>query len=211
MMITLTLLYLQEGDAERAGERRMHDGGRAVPLLVIDDEPEIIEWLTLLLETSLPFDAEVYGAGNATQALAVLEEVRVDVVVSDINMPKMSGLQLAQAIKARWKDCRIIFLSGYDRFEYIYSAQKIEGARYVLKNEDDQVLLGEICSAVEELEEEKRQAQRLELLEQSTYRVLMRQDCLARLISGDCAAGAAFQQTMEQAGFPSGWMGIFTG
>lgn len=78
-------------------------------LLVIDDEPEIIEWLTLLLETSLPFDAEVYGAGNATQALAVLEEVRVDVVVSDINMPKMSGLQLAQAIKARWKDCRIIF------------------------------------------------------------------------------------------------------
>lgn len=171
-------------------------------LLVIDDEPEIIEWLTLLLETPLPFDAEVYGAGNATQALAVLEEVRVDVVVSDINMPKMSGLQLAQAIKARWKDCRIIFLSGYDRFEYIYSAQKIEGARYVLKNEDDQVLLGEICSAVEELEEEKRQAQRLELLEQSTYRVLMRQDCLARLISGDCAAGAAFQQTMEQAGLP---------
>ena len=95
----------------------------------------------------MPFDAEFYGAGNATNALAVLEEVRVDVVVSDINMPKMSGLQLAQAIKARWKDCRIIFLSGYDRFEYIYSAQKIEGARYVLKNEDDQVLLGEICKS----------------------------------------------------------------
>lgn len=75
-------------------------------LLIIDDEPEILEWLELLLRTSLPYETEVYKAHGATEALDVLDRIRIDLVVSDINMPRMTGLELSKKIHERWRQCR---------------------------------------------------------------------------------------------------------
>lgn len=152
-------------------------------LLIIDDEPEILEWLELLLRTSLPYETEVYTAHGATEALEVLDRIRIDLVVSDINMPRMSGLELSKKIHERWKQCRIIFLSGYDRFEYIYQAQEIPHARYVLKNEDDAVLLREIEQAIDEIEESRRQMEELNKPKDTYFLAFLQQEYLRRLIN----------------------------
>lgn len=77
----------------------------------------------------------------------------------------------------------IIFLSGYDRFEYIYQAQEIPHARYVLKNEDDAVLLREIDQAIQEIEDSRRQLEEANNPKDTYFLALLQQECLRRLFN----------------------------
>lgn len=104
-------------------------------VLILDDEEIILEGLC-----SFPW--ERYGckvSGKATNGLAGLEEIKKqepDLIVSDIKMPEMDGLAFAKEARALLPDVEIVFLTGYDNFEFARKAIKISAAEYLLKPVD---------------------------------------------------------------------------
>ena len=125
-------------------------------LLLVDDERHVIDWLFDLFREQADLDLDIYRAYTARQALAVLEQTHMDIILSDIRMPGMDGFQLADEVLSRWPACRILFLTGYDSFDYIYRANKSGCIRYLLKTEDDEEIVEEIRRSIASLEEEKR-------------------------------------------------------
>lgn len=102
-------------------------------LIVIDDEREIrngfcnfFPWDEVGFEIAAQFS-------DAESALKWLENHTVDVVVSDINMPGMDGLQLAQRLQHRRLE--VVLLSGYSEFEYARKAIELNVANYILKSD----------------------------------------------------------------------------
>ena len=53
-----------------------------------------------------------------------MEQRKIDIMIVDINMPQMSGLELYDIIRERWPYCKIIFLTGYADFDYVYKVHK---------------------------------------------------------------------------------------
>lgn len=84
-------------------------------------------------------ELDLATASSAVEAQDILEKRKIDVVIMDINMPQMSGLELYDIIRERWPYCKVIFLTGYSDFDYVYKVHK--HAKYVLKAEDDDKIL----------------------------------------------------------------------
>ena len=79
-------------------------------IMVVDDEPLVCEAVKMLLE----FDGhEVVTAGNGSEALALFEQGRFDLVITDYNMPGMKGDELALALKARRPGQPVIMLTAH--------------------------------------------------------------------------------------------------
>ena len=111
-------------------------------ILIVDDEPNIVEGLCHLIQAMDEDNLSVSKAYSGREALAVIEESPVDLVLSDIRMPGMSGLQLLSALERIWPSCRIVFLTGYSEFEYIHTAIKSpQCAGYLLKTEGDDEII----------------------------------------------------------------------
>jgi len=123
-------------------------------LLIVDDEPVIVEGLAAMLGASdLPFK-EIKLAYSATEALAYFEESVFDIVLADIRMPKINGLQMVDIIKQKSSTCKIIFLSGYSDFEYARQAIKFGASDYLLKPIEDEGVVSSIKKVIYELEKE---------------------------------------------------------
>ena len=71
-------------------------------------------------------------------------------------MPGMSGLQLMEQIHRQWPKCRVIFLTGYNEFDYIYAAIQYKGVNYILKTEGYDKVIAAVENAVEDIEKSFR-------------------------------------------------------
>jgi two-component system, response regulator YesN len=104
-------------------------------LLVVDDEPIIVDGLYELFKELKSYQLDVYKAYSGAEALEWLNKKRIDVVITDIKMPGIDGMQLLDKIHYNWPGCKVIFLTGHDAFEYVYKAIQHEGVKYLLKTE----------------------------------------------------------------------------
>jgi two-component system response regulator YesN len=104
-------------------------------ILIVDDEYLV----RLGLKTTIDWAA--YGcviageAGNGRDALELFEKTNPDVILTDIKMPIMDGLELTRAVKAKNRKVQIIILSHYDEFAYAREALSAGAFRYILKSE----------------------------------------------------------------------------
>lgn len=102
-------------------------------LVIVDDELSARAGLKDCFDWS-EFEIEVAGeADNGIKALEVIQKVKPDIVITDVKMPKMDGIKLSAELSRLYKNIKIIFISGYDEFEYLKSALKIEAVDYILK------------------------------------------------------------------------------
>ena len=87
-------------------------------LLVADDE--IIERKVLLktLQKNLEGQCELFQAENGREALEIYEKEKIQIAILDIEMPGINGIQAAEKIREKDKNCCIIFLTAYDEFSY---------------------------------------------------------------------------------------------
>ena len=101
-------------------------------ILIIDDEPKIRNGLSNLLTRREGW--EVAGAyENAADALKYLAVNQVDVMITDIKMPEISGLELIARIRERDKKTAIIIFSGYSNFQFAQRAIELGVSRYLTK------------------------------------------------------------------------------
>ncbi|MFQ7595534.1 MAG: response regulator [Acutalibacteraceae bacterium] len=121
-------------------------------ILIVDDEPMIVEGLCALFEEQDAVQLEVYKACLAAEALGIMNRRRIDILLTDIRMPAVSGIELMQRVRANWPACRIIFLTAFEEFEYAYAALKNPGVRFLLKTESHEAILRAVSECVAELE-----------------------------------------------------------
>jgi CheY-like chemotaxis protein len=105
-------------------ERPAPDARRARNVLVVDDEPDILESLQAYLEATLP-GVRVYTAGRADEALPMLRELDIQVVVSDLRMPGMDGLAFLTQVRKRFPTVRRILITAFSEEDLDERAQEV--------------------------------------------------------------------------------------
>ena len=104
-----------------------------IRVLLAEDQSMVLGALAALLE--LEPDIEVVGrARDGREALALLEEARPDVVLTDIEMPNVTGLELAAELKRRGSPARVVILTTFGRSGYLRRALDAGAAGYLLKD-----------------------------------------------------------------------------
>lgn len=125
-------------------------------VLVVDDEKMPRE----ILRSYLPWEElrvdRVEEAEDGAQALEMARLHRPDIVISDVKMPRMTGLEMAAAVRELYPDCKFIFLSGYTDKEYLKGAIKLRAVSYVEKPIDLEELTGVLREVTAELEQQAR-------------------------------------------------------
>jgi two-component system nitrate/nitrite response regulator NarL len=116
----------------------------AIKVLLIDNHPLVLDGLKAVLQTFE--NIEVVGsAGSAADGLELAKSNRPQVVLMDINMPKLNGIEAIELFRSVIPDVRIVMLSMHDSKEYISSSVMRGAAGYVLKD----VSTDEIVKAIE--------------------------------------------------------------
>ena len=102
-------------------------------VFIVDDEPFIIEGLYDIVDWS-SFGMEIVNhAGNGQAALQALSAQPVDILITDISMPIMNGLDLIREARRVQPDLKVIILSGFNEFEYLKEAMQLGIENYLLK------------------------------------------------------------------------------
>ena len=121
-------------------------------VFIVDDEPFIIEGMKALVPWE-EYGLYVVGvASNGREALAEIENVPVDILLTDIMMPVMDGLELISKVKERNPDIKCIVLSGYQEFNYVKKGMELGIENYLLKPVDEQELHFTLLNCIEKLE-----------------------------------------------------------
>lgn len=172
-------------------------------LMIVDDEAEIREGLIEAMDfPSLGF--EVVGAAeNGVEGLRLAESTEPDLVITDIRMPLMDGLTMAERIRRIHPTVQFLILSGYDEFEYARQAIGISAVSYVLKPISKRELNEEMRLVKEKIDREVERATDLKKLRAHFEASLpvMREALLTALAAGEiCADDAA--ETAARYGIP---------
>lgn len=102
-------------------------------MVIVDDKDDVIQGIRAMGRWA-DYGIEVAGwAGNGTDALQVVAECQPEIVITDIRMPLMDGIQLTALLKERNPAIKIVILSGYDEFSYAQQAVKLGAEEYLLK------------------------------------------------------------------------------
>ncbi|MGZ0041987.1 response regulator transcription factor [Paenibacillus ottowii] len=125
-----------------------------VQILLVDDESYVTESLTATIPWETLGIERVHQAASALAAVDVLEAFDIDILVTDIRMPGMTGLELIVEVNERWPHIRSLLLTGYADFEYAKKALQLKAFDYILKPVDDEEFIKCVSAAMDSLKEE---------------------------------------------------------
>ncbi|RJX39712.1 response regulator [Paenibacillus pinisoli] len=151
-------------------------------VLLVDDEildlkgmQTFIPWQELGMEV-------VEAVTNGFAASEVIERERIDILITDVRMPNMSGLELARKALDLHPNIKIIFVSGYQDFHYVKQALSLNACSYVVKPMDDNELIESLRKLRIDLDEEQKQLE-TELLYQRMFPIV-KTEYLLQLLEG---------------------------
>lgn len=133
-------------------------------IILVDDEEEVRKSIIKKIEWQAAGFHVVGDAENGEDAMEKIEMLEPDVVLTDIRMPYMDGLQLAEKVRQRYPSMKVVIFSGYDDFEYAQRAIKLNVSEYILKPVNVEELTSILKRIKENLDleiEEKRNLSRL--------------------------------------------------
>lgn len=137
-------------------------------ILIVEDEPIIRRGIASLIDFESLGISTVQEVENGEQALEKIREEAPDILLTDINMPKMDGITLAQLVRSEYPQMRIIFLTGYDYVDYLLSAVKIGVEDYILKPISKSDVSEIIVKLVSSLQKERKDKEIEKVLEKIT-------------------------------------------
>lgn len=133
--------------------RSEYKGDAMKKVMLVEDEEFILQGI-LCINDWAAMDMEViHMAHNGQEALRKFKENPVDIVVTDVEMPLMNGLDLIREIKAVSPRTRCLILSGYDEFEYAQTALRLDVDEYILKPINEEQLGEALRHAARRLDE----------------------------------------------------------
>lgn len=184
--------------------------------MVVEDEQYIREGILFLL-SGLVESAQITSACDGIEAWEkITQSGRVpDILITDIRMPGMDGLQLIQQVRSHSSATKVIFISGYEDFAYAQQAIRLGAIGYVTKPIDQEELLHLVQSAMQAIQREDRLGRELELRqsrrespEQQMQDVLQRMERTPGEVSlkslseqWNCSAAHVSQLFKEQTGY----------
>lgn len=155
-------------------------------VFLVDDEPIVLEGIRSKIE----WESKGFTfAGEATDgeiALSMIQEIKPDILITDIKMPFMDGLQLAAAIKKTQPWIKIIILSGHDEFDYAKRAISIGIEDYLLKPFTADEVLDALKKAASHLEQERTQVSDINKMKEElkSRDKLLQKEFLTNLVKG---------------------------
>lgn len=166
-------------------------------VILVDDEIQIrrgLNWKVNWEEEGFFIAGE---ASNGKEALQVIEEVMPDLVLTDVRMPVMDGMQLVKALSGKYPEIKVIVLSGYADFEYVRSSL-VEGVKdYLLKPVDPEELTAALRKSKGEIEVEKQRRMETDRMNQF-HAEEMREQYLLHLVKDEWAEKNISRERLSQ-------------
>ncbi len=114
------------------------DNGQAWKIVLIDDEEDIRDVVSIVLEDA---GFLVQSASNGKEGLALCEKISPQIVITDIRMPGMDGIQVLQAIKAQYPDIEVIVVTAFGEMALAVKALQLDASDFVTKPIENDVLM----------------------------------------------------------------------
>lgn len=138
--------------------------------LIVDDEPIILNGISAMVRSFSDAYIVVGQATDVQEALELYEKTRPDVVITDVCMYELSGVDLIRELKSRYADAKIIVVSGHNDFEYVKGSLTAGALDYLLKpiNEEElQRVIQTACQLIEKEEIDEADSKRYKMIELS--------------------------------------------
>lgn len=134
---------------------------------------------------------------NGEQAVSLIQEKKPNIVLTDIRMPKMNGIELIQYLRREYPEIKIVVLSAYDDFEFVKEALKLGAEDYLLKYDLGRDAVLTLMSQIsDKISRESNDSAKMKLLRQNMNRLT--DDFIKKILTG----GFASPQKMREAAQP---------
>ena len=138
-------------------------------VIIAEDEKMIRQGIRVMVQRSGIEIEEIIECKNGLEALEIIKEKKVDVMITDIRMPKMDGITLVKEISHLSHKPKIIVISGYDDFSYAVELLRGGAREYLLKPIEREKLI-EVLKKLESEVKEELAAQLYKIIFQFSYR-----------------------------------------
>ena len=128
-------------------------------LLIVDDEALVRDGIALALKRECPGELAILKAASGREGLAICEREQPEIIISDVRMPQMNGLDMARALVERQPGAKLIFISAYSEIAYYRAAMKLHAVSFVEKPIVLEELLAEVRRAIELIGAERRMSE----------------------------------------------------
>jgi two-component system, response regulator YesN len=125
-------------------------------ILIVDDEPRTRQGLNKTLDTWANGQYQIFTASNGEEAIETMKQRKVHILITDIHMPEITGLQLLKIAKEQNISPVIIVISAYSEFEYAQEALRLGVINYLLKPISKKALIEAVEEAVQTVEKKER-------------------------------------------------------
>lgn len=144
--------------------------------LVVDDEPAILDVIINNIDWDKLGVEETYRASNVPQAKGIIETNRPEIIISDIEMPQHTGLDLLEWYREKDYDGEFLFLTSHERFDYASHAIHLGASEYLLKPFDVAVMEGALKKLIQKVKEKKSSVEIKNKMLQKQLMVLLFED-----------------------------------
>ena len=136
-------------------------------------------------------------APDGEMALSLIEATHPDVLITDIKMPFMDGLQLSRIVRKRMPQVKIIILSGHDEFNYAQEAVKLGVTEYLLKPISARDLHQTLTAVARQLDDERHAQENVQQLKAQIEdnRLLQTEKFLLKLVTGTISSSEAVEES----------------
>lgn len=157
-----------------------------IKMLVVEDETILREGICRVGNWS-SHNVEICGkAGNGREAISQIEQCRPDVILTDVVMPVMTGIELAKWVHEQYPEIRVIFLSGHEEFEYVKQAMEYKACNYLLKPARIEKIIEVVSEVRDEILRERKRVMEEERLQKKLEQSIpiLRNHYMNQLLSG---------------------------
>ncbi|MCB8984427.1 MAG: response regulator [Ardenticatenaceae bacterium] len=171
-------------------------------ILVVDDMPVIRSALIHILTNENSGVTAVWEAANGEEAIELARAHRPDVILMDIKMPGLTGLQATAVIRREQPDAKIVMLTAYNEFSYVQKALKLGARDYLLKPVRPNKLLELLADIHQEIEQEKRDLRTVEIVKDSLQKTMpvIEANLVENLIRGTQPEGTSAEESLAYLG-----------
>lgn len=171
-------------------------------ILIVDDMPVIRSSLKRIISQKDTLYSPILEAANGEEAVTLARHYKPDVILMDIKMPALNGLQATAVIRQEQPDVKIVMLTAYDEFSYVQKALKLGARDYLLKPVRPNKLIDLLVEIKQEIEVERRESRTVKIVKDSLQRTLpvIETNLVENLIRGTNPEGTTIQDSLAYLG-----------